>query len=223
MGPLVQRTILLGFLVISVACQPNRNANMSDGRIVRGVPSGSIPSNPSIQPVAGGGVVLTPSADRQWGEIQSSQLEAQARLFVSAVMDPSQLGPIQAIRFWGDVALANGMPLSQAVQTSSSVAIHSSSRLVIAIYDAYVGQTNSSGVQIQPVYTNISPEVRGQASGTIQGSVVRLRFQDAYGYIDLVGQLDQQYFRGEIRFQNSGSSAGGFEQFVVPTCGFFRC
>lgn len=223
MGLFKRGLFLIGLLAISVACQPNRNANKSDGRVVRGIPDGGIPANPSIQPVGGGGVVLTPSNDRQWGEIQSSQMEAQARLFVSAVMNPSQLGTIQAIRFWGDVALANGMTLSQAAQSSSPLTIHSSSRIVIAIYDAFVGQLNSSGAQIQPIYTNISPEVRGQASGTIQGSVARIRFQDSYGYIDLVGQIDQQYFRGEIRFQNTGAAAGGFEQFVVPTCGFFRC
>ena len=210
----------LFLLATLVACQQGRNPNRDDGRVVRGLPTGN---TPSIQPVPGGSAGISPAANRLWGEINSSQLDAQVRQFVSVFMSPDQLGPIQGLRFWGDVMLASGGTLSQIQMSGGSQNIHPSSRIVIAIYDSWVGQPSQNGGINQPVYVNISPEARGQASGSIQGNQVQLRFQDNMGVIELVGQFDQNQFIGQIRYQNSNSTSGVFEQFTVPTCGFFRC
>jgi len=41
--------------------------------------------------------------------------------------------------------------------------------------------------------------------------------------IEIYGYFDAQYFRGEVFFDNQYGAANFLGQFVVETCGFFRC
>lgn len=153
------------------------------------------------------------------GQINSYGMNA-IQSFVSGFMNPSELGQVQGIVFEGSVT---GNGVYQAVMGQGQAQIGPQSTFGMLIYDSYVGQKDSQGQAIPPISVYISPEKGGTASGSIQGGQAQVVFQDRYGSIILVGQVNPQVFQGEIQFQNNGGSSGSLGTFQVATCGFFRC
>lgn len=117
--------------------------------------------------------------------------------------------------FWGYAAVNNNGQLEGK-----------SAQLHIEIYDDKVGQIGSNGKPITQIV--VDPRRSGcysGAQGYVQGYNARLTFNDCYGSIVLDGGFQDQYFSGTVHYKNNqtGGQWRQLGQFIVPTCGFFRC
>ncbi|MGE0764383.1 MAG: hypothetical protein AB7N80_13965, partial [Bdellovibrionales bacterium] len=140
--------------------------------------------------------------------------------FVAATMDPAQLGDVSGqsnastgIRFWGYAGTnttinPNGSNNAQIIGTQSE--------LRMVVWDSYAGYLDSQGELI----TEVPVHIRGNATGQVTGNSATIRFQDQYGWIELHGTINSQYFRGTIFFDNTNGWANYLGEFSVPTCAF---
>ncbi len=215
--------LLLSLLVLTACPQKNENKESVRMRDPRSQTNSNIPG--------GSAIPGQPNSGRAQGYVQLSYGIGAVQAFVSASIDPNSLGnignaPNTGILFEGDV-VAPG--LLQSLQTGAPVNIDRSSWFGVLIYDDLVGRPDSTGQATPPISVFVGPQKGGVASGQIQGGRAQIVFQDSYGAIILVGQINQQTFEGEIQFQNSTSVVGGqpasgtLGHFQIATCGFFRC
>ncbi len=174
------------------------------------------------------------------GQYSQSQFDEGVRGFVSANINPwgdtAELGYVSGdvnqdtgVFFWGDVALVQGVfnPMGGAASGQIHLA---SAQLRIVVWDAFAGLVDASGQTVPEYHVQIS----GASSGFVSGNTATIRFEDQFGWVELKGQFDQQYFQGYVHYKNKqfwdGQSHQGFSgsegilgSFFVPTCGFFRC
>ncbi|MBL7689840.1 MAG: hypothetical protein JNJ49_17525 [Bdellovibrionaceae bacterium] len=122
----------------------------------------------------------------------------------------------------GKVELQSG---ALNVSSSTRMNVRSDSALVIAVYDEYTGRTAQDGKKVEPFAFDYN-----QASGTVSGNTVNLRFTGATGTVTMDGSFNSNVFRGTISYDNSvrydgtrPGAAGTLGDFEVPTCQFFRC
>lgn len=166
---------------------------------------------------------------RAWGGIYTGGYFTEEEFnynlhdFVAATMDSSQLGTVSGqqnantgVRFWGSVQ-TNGQFNPNG--GGSAGILSQNSELRIVIWDSYAGHYDSTGELI----TEVPVHMRGTASGEVVGNQARVRFSDDYGWIELNGTFNGQYFQGTAFFDNNGGYANYLGMFTIPTCSFFRC
>jgi hypothetical protein len=120
--------------------------------------------------------------------------------------------------FGGRVRLTSGNIRNM---TGGESQIDPNSELLIAVYDYF---PNAGKLPpIPPLYFK-------KATGRVSGNRAYIRFEDAYGYIEMEGYFDANRFRGAIAYDNhvkhDGSrpgAAGVLGDFDIGTCDFFRC
>lgn len=191
-------------LAMTVACGKKGSDGASvNGRDSRVTTSGLVPSGSGSI----GGV-----ATLQFTAAQQVTVQENARILVSASMDPQELGTIQSIEVSGNIAVQSGGTISN------------DSAFQILIRDSYAGQTTSEGTVIEPVIIRIS-----NATGTAYNGVVNVTFSDSFGTITVTGNwVTGGNFTGNISFRNSkggynGKLTGTLGSFSLATCSFFRC
>jgi hypothetical protein len=147
----------------------------------------------------------------QFSAAQQATITENARILVSATMDPQALGDVNSVEVSGNIGVqANGQ-------------ISNDSAFQIVIRDQYVG-TTSDGSVIEPVVIRVS-----NATGTAYNGQVNANFTDSYGTITLTGQWQNGgSFSGTVSFRNTrgtynGKSQGSLGSFSISTCAFFRC
>lgn len=218
-----------------VACpQKEKKRGSIAARQARGQAElGRTPGNPGVPGVNTNDPnrAYSPQGGRLWGAVyHGNQLDNQTfnywtHEFVAATMPREELGTVSGelnqstgIRFWG-YAEPNGA--FNPSNTNQRLSISpSNAELRVVIWDSYAGQVDSTGELI----TEYPVHIRGQASGEIVGNKAWVRYQDSYGWVELNGSFDTQYFSGWMMFDNAnGGSAGPLGFFFVPTCSFFRC
>jgi len=205
-------TLMVGVLA---ACQPPENKSPV---VVRGV--GPRVENQPGQPNTSnlpGRVFANPYYQQAFQEAVVGLLSTDVR--------PEYIGHVSAtgengsgVFFGGQVKLTSGSILSGA-----GGVIAGDSHIVIQVRD-YV-----------PQHQNAPPlpaiQLRA-AQGQVWGNQVQIVFWDAYGAVELSGQIDtqRQVFTGVMKYENyilyDGSSpgaAGTLGDFTIPICSFFMC
>lgn len=207
-------TLLMAYLV--VGCSPNKTTRST-------YESGSVRSD-----VVGQNQQSWPTCGNQSsssvGTIYDSNgdidFENRVKLFLSAAVNPNDVGSISpmpngstGVRFNGAVKLdAQGN-----VQLSSS-------KISIKIYDSYVV---FGGAQYAAIPIDISVASEGKFNpSTGTGYVV---FKDKYGEVRFDGQIDAQYFKGQVSYKNyatvianSQPASGTLGQFYIARCGMIQ-
>jgi hypothetical protein len=165
---------------------------------------------------------------QSWGEVYCPDASQQESFMqkvldlVSSTLSPDLFGYVSCqhadstgIRFKGYIE----------VDGNGNVALGRSS-LRLVIWDSEAGKQTADGETI-PEYPIDFDRVQ---SGSMQGNHAELVFADEYGEIRFSGNYDQNYYRGTLSFRNNKSVDGGAPrsgtfpgEFVVKTCGFFRC
>ncbi len=190
-------------LAITVACGKKGSDGASvSARDARVTGAGILP-----QGVGAPGAI----ASIQFSAAQQVTVNQNAKILVSATMNPEALGDVQSIEVSGNIG----------VQASGQVTNDSAFQIVIK--DSYVG-TTSGGDVIQPVVIRVS-----NATGTAYNGQVNMTFSDSYGTITVTGSyVNGSNFTGSVSFRNSAGGVNGVLQgtlgsFNVQTCSFFRC
>ncbi len=163
-----------------------------------------------------------------WWSSQSEFQLAAAGL-ASATITANALGSVYnsdggtpdntGIAFGAKVSLSSGKPTTAPAGT----AIAATSRLLVGIYDSFVGQQATSGQVIGPIQIPMTT-----ATGTAGGGVANVTFNDAFGTIQFQGNYDATNFTGVVSFTNKiivggGAAVSGKFNFEIPTCSFFVC
>lgn len=233
---------LFRFLVIAAVALPlvacnnggNKKGSINTVRQTRG-PAMPVGYGPQGVPQPGAPNYYNPGntqtgQGRLWGAIFAGNLlsmddfDYNLHDFVANIMSPTDLGYVSGayndstgVRFWGYAEPSSGILNPNGM---NNVTINTSkAELRIVIWDSYAGQIDSSGELI----TEVPVHIRGGASGVINGNYARVRFTDKYGFIELEGNFDAQYFHGTVWFDNNGGYANWMGEFAVSTCAFFRC
>lgn len=115
------------------------------------------------------------------------------------------------------------MNAGKATTATAGSAIAPASRLLVGIYDSFVGQQAPSGQVIGPIEIPMST-----ATGTAGGGSADVTFNDKFGTIRFVGTYDGTNFKGTVQYNTTSvvtgatASSGQFK-FEIPTCSFFVC
>lgn len=234
--------MVLAVMMGLTACgKPKKSERINSGRCSRGGCAngnndGGKADTESTEPSSG---------ETLWGQIHKGNatqeqfydgVEGLVSASINSFDDPSELGYVSGdmndstgIWFWGDVNTKGGAKFNanspQNIQLNLADA-----ELRIVVWDEYAGKADKNG--------NVIPEypihIRGATRGSVNGNTVVIRFEDDYGYVELVGTYDKDTFSGTVDFKNTtfwdGELHGGYKgaagrvgYFTVPTCGFFHC
>ncbi len=144
--------------------------------------------------------------------------EANVKSFLSATVDPNEVGQISSgpsdqtgVRFQGAIKL-----------DQNGNVVLSSSRVLIKVYDSYMLQNSS----LQAIPIEITQAAAGQFN--MQTGVGYVVFRDQYGEVRFDGKLDAQYFSGTVSYRNYTSvisqspAQGQLGQFYVARCGIIQ-
>lgn len=218
---------MIAFIALPlVACNKGtkKNSSISVGRTVRGptqlVPNGTAPTQLPGWNTSTAGTPGTNNNGRLWGAIHSGSsmtedsFNQSVHNFVSATLDPNQLGHVS-----GNIYASTGVRFWGYVEVNGTSIVAQSSELRVVIWDSYAGYVDASGDLI----TEYPVHMRGNASGWVSGNQAVVRFQDQYGWIELRGNFDSQYFSGVVWYSNNNGAQGQLGDFFVGTCSFFRC
>ncbi len=161
-----------------------------------------------------------------WGDDQAS-FQLTAAGLVDATITANALGTVSdgqisdntGIAFGAKVTLSSG----KATTAPANTAIATTSRLLVGVYDSFVGQQASTGQVIGPIQIPMST-----ATGTAGGGAANIIFNDAFGTIQFSGNYDATNFTGTVQFTNKvvvggGAAVTGQFNFQIPTCSFFAC
>jgi hypothetical protein len=232
--------LMLAVMAISMmACQPDKSSSrttLRNGRAARGnsefYPNGVPNQNQNLGIPQNGQTSSTrpysPTTGAVWGAMygqgyfSDDQYNSFIHDFVSSTMDSSQLGTVSGnlsdatgVRFWGHVETSSGFNPNGSTNST----IRSTNAILrVVIWDSYAGQVDSNG-NLVPEY----PVDMRTVQGEVNGNTARIRFSDQYGWIELSGTFDAQYFTGTAWFDNNGGAANYLGVFYVSTCGFFKC
>jgi hypothetical protein len=220
-------------LILTIASVWGCTSKKDDDSVVasrggRGTPGISNPTTNTNSTSTGSGVPNGTYEGQSWGEVycpDSSQQDSFMQSvfdLVSSTMSPDLLGYVSCTH-----ADTTGVRFKGYIEVDSSGnVVTSNSTLRLIVWDSEAGTQTSVGQTIPEYPIDFS---RAQ-SGTVQGSHADLVFSDDYGDIRFSGNFDQTYFRGTMSFtnrrsfDNSTPRSGTFPgEFVVKTCGFFRC
>jgi hypothetical protein len=152
-----------------------------------------------------------------WGKIfdpvASSQFESQVKGFVSATLDPQNLGSIS-----GNINDKTGIDFAGTFKfDAQGQLVPGSSSVVIKIFDSFVGQVYE-GKTIEPYIIEFASATEGRLDrNTRQMSI---KFKDNYGEIVFTGQYNASTVEGTVQFVNTTAVAG--LQPARGTLGSFR-
>ena len=225
------RGYIVGALIALAMVACGKRGGLEEATIARRTARGA---SAVLQNTASLGLPLDPIETKVWGEINGdADTTFQQRVvgLLQATLSPGEIGTVSSrsglptgVRFWGAIELQGGSALtSNMAATSINVG---SSQLRIVVWDSLTGTTDFNGNRVPeyPIYFSRA------LSGTVTGNTAELRFQDAYGEIRLQGTFDTNFFQGQVSYQNTRSFATSsaarsdtLGNFVVRTCGFFRC
>lgn len=225
---------LFNILMIAVVALPlvacgnlkgDKKGSVRTGRAGRGM-SNEVNSGQRTAPFVGQQSVTT---GQVWSSLYGGSLLSDQDFnwnlqdFVAATMDPSQMGYVSSqenattgIRFHGR---AQTSTVFNPNMNMNANIVAQNSELRIVIWDSFAGHNDSTGELI----TEIPVHMVGTATGEVVGRTARVRFSDSYGWIELYGTFDGQYFRGNAFFDNTNGYANYLGMFAIPTCSFFRC
>lgn len=214
----MKRVVVLLLIAVAFAgCQkPKESTRVSVGGNVRsnGLPAGSTSTPSGIQLNAA--VTSSTAYQNDFQEGVRDLLEAQVpRDYVGSVSADASNGT--GVYIGGRVELMNGQRIG-AMNGVASIAPNS--ELLVTVFDSFYTQQNLD--PIPPIYFK-------QATGSISGNYVTIKFYDSYGYVEMVGQYDSSNFRGDFKYKTERTHdgqpgwSGTLGSFSVPTCSFFRC
>lgn len=148
--------------------------------------------------------------------------------FMAGSVDPQYVGWVSAMAqnntgvfIGGRVTTANGGPIQAT--NNAQVQINPSSELYVMVYDYVPNQQN-----VPPLPPTYFKQLDASQS-YINGNQAKLVFYDSRGFVEMKGQFDGQYFKGDFYFDTQVTwngqlgGAGRLGWFQVPTCQFFRC
>ncbi len=218
---------LLAFAGIGTGCgNKHKKApiNNVDGRMVR---SGGAGGQTLTDIALNGGIYMHNESQ------DSFQWNVQG--FVNSVIPEEYLGFVNGdyysndsrtgIVFGGRVVPQNGR-ITQAGAQGGRVTIAPSSRLLVFVYDEFVGQKDGSGQDIPPIPMHLT-----SASGYVEGARGYFKFWDARGSITFSGEFrsdglfvaDVDY-DNQVRYDGEGSGAEGtLGRAIIQTCSFVQC
>ncbi len=232
---MVLTLILMALPIVNCAPKGDKKSSVRVGRTARGY-SDAVNAGTRQVPSAGenyDGGQSSVGIGKSWGGVYIDQqnqwvntdylFNENVHDFVAAHMNPQDLGSVSGqmnattgIRFWATAS--TGQPVNP--NGNNNISINGEgSELRIVIWDSYAGYIDSNGELI----TEVPVHIRGTAWGNVTGNRAVIRFQDQYGWIELNGQFDSNYFQGTMFFDNTNGAANYLGRFYVPTCGFFRC
>jgi hypothetical protein len=240
MKALFKMILLLAVVAPLVACQKGENSKRGNiRRAYRGATEiNRLGYNPGIpQPgYTDPNRPFSPTGGSSWGamhagsRLTNDEFDFYYHHFVSATMDAEMLGDVSGqvgdstgVRFWGYAQGAGGVRINPYGSNNMNIDT-ANAELRIVIWDSYAGQYDSEGELVPEYPVHIRTGTSGHSvSGQISGNWAKIVFRDQYGWIELNGTFDANYFSGWAWFDNSGGSAGHLGDFYIPTCSFFRC
>lgn len=164
------------------------------------------------------GSIFTQSSTQLLSGGYSQSLDMNVKSFLSASMNPGDLGTISSgdrdqtgVRFEGQIKLDGSRNI-----------VLDQSRVAIKVYDSYVGQYDNNGKQITPIEIYFDRAIRGQVDAS---GLATVTFQDNFGEVTFEGRLDQTQWSGTVSYINSASydqtapTRGTLGQFYIARCG----
>jgi hypothetical protein len=164
------------------------------------------------------GVIYDSSASQLESDAGSTSFRQRLVDFVSISLSPESLGEVSGV-----YGASTGVQMRLRVRfTSSGQIVSGSSSLEISIYDSYVGQSDESGIPIEPIVIFLDTV----KSGTFNASSKQLQvvFADQYGEVSLQGRVQGTDLQGTVSFQNftsfdnSSPRSGVLGEFLIPAC-----
>ncbi|MCM2282938.1 MAG: hypothetical protein NDI61_13945 [Bdellovibrionaceae bacterium] len=170
----------------------------------------------------------------QGQDSSSEEFQDVLRGFVNAVIPEDYLGFVNGdfytddsrtgFVFGGKVYAQSGR-ITQA-GSSGRVAITANSRMLMLIYDEFVGTTDPSGKTVPPIPTFLT-----SASGYVEGNHAYLKFWDSRGWVTLDGTFQPNgdfhanvAYDNQVRYDGQGAGGAGDIGFaVIRSCSFFVC
>lgn len=150
----------------------------------------------------------------------NTQFEQRVKSFLSATMDPSEVGSISpgysdstGIRF----------NIQVAINRQNGQVILERSAMKMAVYDSYFLTGQAQPIPVGP----ITGAIAGQFN--LQTGVGSVTFRDNYGTIKFEGKIDSQFATGVVTYVNTttvvsgGTPAQGtLGDFKITTCGMIQ-
>lgn len=186
----------------------NGTTNLTTGSITTSCPN-------TISPIG----TIYGSTSSQPSLYDSGNFETNVKLFLSATVDPNEVGTISSnpsdntgVRFQGIIKK----------DQNGNVTLNQS-KIIIKVYDSLLLQNSS--LQAIPV------EINGASSGQFNPSTGTgyIVFKDQYGEIRLEGRYDANSFSGTVSYvnyttviQNQSPASGQLGQFHIASCSIFQ-
>lgn len=200
--------ILSGAMIMLAACdQGNKNTTRASAPVRVLTPTG-LGVN-TVNCTATG----QSSKGRIFDQSYSGMFENNVKDFVSATLNPAELGSIDGSAY-GNTGVIFQMTLKSS--TAGQIALDQSSAK-ISIYDSYVGQLDSNGQQIRPYDISFDKASAGNFTNAGNSTVT---FKDQFGEVTFTGTLNSSSFTGTVTFKNYTSWDGGGG--VTGTLGTFQ-
>lgn len=210
--------LLILALVAAVGCQPKNSKKARISRAPRGDgPTANAPG--------------TAGAKTTWGEVTRggfSQTSFWNQLYyftypqLSSAPEEDQLGYVSGesnqtatgVRFWGHAKVAGNQIDAETAE------------LDIYIYDDRVGKPTSDGGTRPAIRIHMGSHIQGFVGFTgTYGTTTTLTFTDQLGSVRLSGQINGDYFEGDMSFTNLLTGSSNFiplGRFKVKKSGFFE-
>lgn len=224
----MKNILLLIPLLVFVGCDPKKSTVKANVQVATGatVAADFTLSNQCPQGTTGIGAIWDSGPTDGSLYTTSGTFEDRVKALLSATVAAADVGQISGLesdatglRFQGVVKLdANGNVIA------------ANSKMLIKVYDSFVGQTDASGAKSEAIQIEFLAAKNAQITGQIdlKTGLGFVSFKDTYGEVRFEGRRDAQFFTGLVKFQNSrnvngGTPAGGtLGQFKVARCGIIQ-
>lgn len=234
-GGFMKNILLLIPLLAFLGCDPKKStvkANVQSGVPTNGQAAASTNiagdftlSNQCPQGVSGIGSIWDSGGTAESLYTSSGSFEDRVKALLSASIAASGVGQISGLE-----SDSTGLRFQGVVKLDAAGnVVAANSKMLIKVYDSFVGQPDSNGVKSEPIkidFISSKAQISGQINmQTGQGYV---SFSDSYGEVRFEGRLDAQFFTGLVKFQNAknvneGAPAGDtLGQFKVARCGIIQ-
>lgn len=223
----MKKILLLIPLLVFVGCDPKKSTVKANVQAASGISiAGDFNlSNQCPQGMSGIGSIWDAGPTTASLYTTAGTFEDRVKALLSATVAANDIGQISGLE--GD---ATGLRFQGVVKLDAAGnVVAANSKLLISIYDSFVGQPDSTGAKGEPIKLEFIAG-KSQISGQInmQTGLGFLSFSDTYGEVRFEGRLDAQLFTGTVKFQNSRNVNGGtpasgtLGQFKVARCGIIQ-